>query len=77
MRFLGCSKSSHQLFLKAALKNFAVFTGKHLCWSLFLIKFIYQKESPTQMFFCEYCKIFKNTYFEEHLQTDASVAQVK
>ena len=23
---------------KAALKNFAIFTGKHLCWSLFLIK---------------------------------------
>ena len=21
---------------KAALKNFAVFTGKHLCWNLFL-----------------------------------------
>ena len=23
---------------KAALRNFAIFTGKHLCWSLFLIK---------------------------------------
>ena len=23
---------------KAVLKNFAIFTGKHLCWSLFLIK---------------------------------------
>ena len=23
---------------KVVLKNFAVFTGKHLCWSLFLIK---------------------------------------
>ena len=27
-------------FLKiGVLKNFAKFTGKHLCWSLFLIKF--------------------------------------
>ena len=23
---------------KAALKNFAIFTRKHLCWSLFVIK---------------------------------------
>ena len=32
----------------------------------------YQKETSTPMFSCEYCKIFKNTYFEEHLQTTAS-----
>ena len=25
------------------------------------------------MFFCENCEIFKNTYFEEHLRTAASV----
>ena len=37
----------------AFLKNFAIFTGK----------------TPTQVFFCEYCGIFKNTYFEEHLPT--------
>ena len=24
------------------------------------------------MFFCEYCEIFKNTYFEKHLRTTAS-----
>ena len=24
------------------------------------------------MFSCEYCEIFKNSYFEEHLQTAAS-----
>ena len=24
------------------------------------------KETPTQVFSCEYCKIFKNTYFEEN-----------
>ena len=32
----------------------------------------YQKETPTLMFSCEYCENFKNTYFEEHLQTTAS-----
>ena len=31
--------SRSQIFFKiGALKNFANFTGKHLCWSLFLIK---------------------------------------
>ena len=34
-------------------KNFAIFTGKRLCWSLFLIKLYLKK-------LCEYCKIFKN-----------------
>ena len=24
------------------------------------------------MFFCEYCEIFKNTYFEKHLRITAS-----
>ena len=27
------------------------------------------KETPTQMFFSEICKIFKNIYFEEYLRT--------
>ena len=34
---------------------------------------MYSKETPTQMLSCEYCKIFKTTYFEEHLQLAASV----
>ena len=29
------------------------------------------KETPTQIFSSEYCKLFKNTYFEEHLLTAA------
>ena len=34
------SRSSHQRssIKKGALKNFAIFTGTHLCWSLFLLK---------------------------------------
>ena len=31
------------------------------------------KEARTQVFSCEYCEIFKNTYVEEHLQAAASV----
>ena len=69
-------RSSHQRrFAKnGVLKNFAKFTEKHLCWSLFLIKLhkLYWKETPTQMFSCEFCDNFKNTYLEEHLQMVAS-----
>ena len=25
-----------------------------------------RKETPAQVFSCEYCKIFKNTFFAEH-----------
>ena len=31
------------------------------------------KETSTQVFSREFCKIFKNIYFKEHLQTTASV----
>ena len=47
--------------------------------SLFLIKLQalrpanMLKETPTQVFSNEIWSIFKNTYFEEHLQTTASV----
>ena len=35
----GLQKQRSQLFLKiSVLKNFTIFQGKHLCWSLFLIK---------------------------------------
>ena len=33
---------------------------------------LFWKETPTQLFSCEYCEIFKNTYFEEHLRTATS-----
>ena len=29
---------------------------------------VIKKETLTQMFFCEFCEIFKNTFFLEHLQ---------
>ena len=40
------------------LRNLVVFTGKHLHWSLF-----FKKETSTQVFSCEYCKIFQNSFF--------------
>ena len=30
------------------------------------------KETPTQVFSCEICQMFKNNYFEEHLRTVTS-----
>ena len=62
---------------KCVLENFANFTGKHLCWSLFSIKFhafrsaTLLKETPTQVFSCEICETFKNIYFEKPLRTTA------
>ena len=32
---------------------------------------LYYKEIPTQGFSCEYCEVFRNTYFEKHLRTTA------
>ena len=59
---------------KGVLKNFVNLTGKHLCRSIFLIKLMkfHQKETPTQLPSCQICEIFKNMYFEEHPQTNAS-----
>ena len=52
------------------LRNFAKFTGKHLCQSLF-----FKKEALAQMFSCEFWEISKNTFFTEHLWTTASAAR--
>ena len=33
---------------------------------------LFNKESLIQVFSCEFCEIFKNTFFTEHLRTTAS-----
>ena len=71
-------KSDHQRcsMKNGVLKNFINFTGKHLYWSLFLIKLqtwglepaaFLKRDSNTGI-----KEHLKNTYFEEHLQTSAS-----
>ena len=63
-------RSTHsQKLFKTGLKNFTNFTGKHLCWTLFLIKLqpfrpttLLKRDSNTGVS-CEICKDFKNTYF--------------
>ena len=50
-------------------KNFANSTGKHSCWSLLLKRLQvaalqhYQNKALTQVFSCEVCEIFQDTFF--------------
>ena len=49
---------------------------KHPCQSLFFNKvadlnFI-KKDTQAQVFFCEFYEFFKNPFFKEHLQVNAS-----
>ena len=69
--FISVLRSSHpDVFCeKGVLRNFAEFTGKHLCQSLFFNKvaggawnFI-KKETLAQVFSCEFRDITKNTFF--------------
>ena len=61
---------------KGVLRNFAKFTGKHLCQSFNKVaeacNFI-KKETLAQVFSFEFCKISKNTFFTEHLWAVAPV----
>ena len=50
-----------QMFFKiGVLKNFANFSQKYLCWSLFLIKL---KRDSDEVAFCEICKNFKSIFY--------------
>ena len=66
MTLMGVNSSeavTRRCSVVGALENFAKFTGKHLCQSLFFNNFI-KKETLAQMFSCEFCEIFKNTFFK-------------
>ena len=67
--------SRPEMFCKQGiLTNFTKFAGKHLCQSPFLIKSQAQdfnflkKETLAEVFSGEFCEIFKNTFFIEHLR---------
>ena len=57
-----------------SVKKCVTFTGKHLCWSR---PPTYKKDIPTWVLSHEYSKIFKNTFFEEHLRTTGSVHKAR
>ena len=70
------TRSSHRRcsVRKYILGNFAKFTGKHLCHSVFLIKLQASKLSTFLKTLgtgvsCQFCEISKNTFFTEHLAT--------
>ena len=65
---------------KGVLKNFAKFTGKHLCQSFFFNKVVslrpvtlLKKVTLAQVFSCEFCEIFKNIFFYRTPLVAASV----
>ena len=64
-------KNTHRrcFIIKDVFKKFAIFTRKHLYRIPSLLCWMW---TSTQVFSCEYCEIFKNTYIEEHLPTTAS-----
>ena len=53
----------------SSITNFAIFTRKHLCWGLFLIKLqafrpaTFLKRDSNTGVSCGYCELFKNTFF--------------
>ena len=53
-------------FRIGVLKNFAASALEFLFDKIADLKV--RKETPTQVFSCEYCKIFKNTFFAEHFR---------
>ena len=68
-KFLKKNRISHRRcsVRKGVLRNFAKFTGKHLCQSLF-----FKKETLSQVLSCEFCEISKNIFSTEHLWMTAS-----
>ena len=57
------------------IKNFAIFRGKHLCWSLFVIKFpackpanLLKRGSNTSIFSINIAKYLRTAFFIEHFQ---------
>ena len=65
-------------YKKDVLKKFAKFIGIHLCQNLFFNKVAglrpaTKKEILAQVFSCEFSKIYKNTFFREHLWMTASI----
>ena len=66
------SRRLEVFFKKGALRNFAKFTGKHLCQSLFFNK-VAGQETLAQVISCEFCEISKNTFSYRTTPVAASV----
>ena len=64
------SSRSHVFFKIVILKNFAILTGKHLCWSIFLFKLqaCIKKRLQHSYFPVNITKFFREALFIEHLR---------
>ena len=67
--------SRAQMFFKiGVLKRFANFTGKHLCWSLFLKNLqaeglqLHKKRLQHRCFPVKFAKFLRTTFLTEHLR---------
>ena len=56
------SSRSEMLFKTGVVKNVAKSLGKHQRWRQSI-----KKETPAQVFSCEFCEIFKNSFVIENL----------
>ena len=73
-------RSTHpEVFYQKDLRNFAKFTGRHLCQGLFFNKVaglslqLYLKKDPgASVFSCEFLEILKNTFLTEQFRMAAS-----
>ena len=62
------SNSRSQMFCKIdALKNLAIFTGKHLAWRFFLINFI-KKRHQHRCFSVNVAKCLSTSFYIEHIR---------
>ena len=57
-----------QMFFKiGVIKKFAIFTGKHLCWRLFLINFV-KRRLQHRCFAVNISKFLRTAFFIEHFR---------
>ena len=76
--FLILRSSRPKMFCKGVLWSFAIFTGKHLCWSLFRnsaagldLENYSNKRLQHRFFSYRFCKLSQNTFFTEHFWVTA------
>ena len=69
------SSRTQMFFITGAIRNLAKFTGKS--YGLQPYFNLVPKESSTQVFSCEYCEIFTNSFFWRKLPVAAFVSLLK
>ena len=69
LRLSACRSSRSQMFFKiGVLKNFAIFTGKHLCWSLLQACNFIKKRLQHRCFPVHIAKFSGTPFFTKHLR---------